>query len=222
VPRFRRKFGRRPKKPTDWITTLGGYGLNVEPLAFPDNTINLTTLVSNRDVTLPLDALTRLAEQPSRYYEFELTVIRIVGKIFCWVAPSTNWWETLTGRTQAIFRLVQTKIFIPGVGGQDVMPSVQYLGDLRHSTSGSDDFMWEDVQLFIAQSAWGDLTVDPSLYVREIPVDCRVKRRLQKGDALAVYCQWGPGIDYGGELEVFPDLFVDYRLRVLTTVHTMK
>jgi len=218
VARTRRRFSgkrRGPRRPVDWVTSLGGYSLGLEPILVPDGSVNVQVLANHRDVQMTnLDAAAP-AEGGFRYFENDYVVERVVGSIWCWILPASSWWDTLTGRTQLITRIGVTKQFIPPGSGSDVITPIPYVADFRTVAAGNDDFMWEGVELFVAQSAWGDMQVDPTMYVRRMDVDIRVKRKLQHGDALYLAFQAGPGLDYSGAETAFPDMACDPRLRVL-------
>jgi len=115
-----------------------------------------------------------------------------------------------------VMRIHTTKQFINSAGApSDTVTPIPYIASYTPAVSGNDDYMWEHVEIFVAQSSWGEIEVDPTTYVRRVDVDLRVKRKLQHGDALVLALQAGPGLDYSGATEAFPDMAVDARLRVL-------
>jgi len=219
--RMRFRGGRRRRRPLDWVTTIGCYSWDVPPILLPDGTGTVQALTYYRDLTATAG---QIADGPAalnaRYFEFETTSLRVVGSVFAWILPDTSWWNTLTGRTALHFRIVKLKQFVFGIGGSGATTVAPNVADLQLATAGQDDFLYERTEHFLAQSAWGSLEIDPTMYVHRFDIDVGVKRRLEKGEVLAVHMQYGPGRDYAGDDEVFPDLAVDMRLRTLLAVKT--
>lgn len=192
----------------DWVTSEAGYGMTLPPVLLPCNSIP-----DEYALTGWLDLLDEDADIPQPRYQFpqlEQTVIRIVGKVWCWLLPTDSWWDTLTGRACIKTRFTVGSQFM---GSAVVVPDVSTPSYFT-PMSGNDDIMWEDTQLFVAQSAWGDLTVDPTKYIREVPIDITVKRRIEHGKLLKIGFHY-IGIDYSGEPIAFPDAAIDMELRVL-------
>jgi len=199
---------RSRPRPLDWVTSEAGYGMTLPPILLPCNSIP-----DEYALTGWVDLLDEDADIPQPRYQFpqlEQTVIRIVGKVWMWILPADSWWDTLTGRAAAKVRFSVGPQFI---GSAVVVPDVNTPSYFTPQ-AGNMDIMWENTQVFIAQSAWGDIQVDPAMYVREIPIDITVKRRISHSDLLKVGFHY-IGVDYAGAAEAFPDMAIDMELRVL-------
>jgi len=212
VPRFRRRFsGRgRSKKPLDWVTQSATYNLELPPNLIPDGSLDFVPLTLHADISA--DPSTFAAA--SRYPQLEQTAVRIKGQLWCWILPTSNWWETLTGRTFFKFRVSK------GLQVDQTPSAIGSVTNITNPTAGNIDFMWEHTEYFIAHSAWGDLVVDPSMYIRRIEVDITTKRRLKQPEALTLHVQYGPGMNYNGEDVAFPDGAWDSQLRTLIQTNT--
>jgi len=213
---FRRGGGRR-KRPVDWVTTPGAWDWGLPPILIPDGSLTTIPLTCHADLIDPTG--TPAVEQPSlaaqyRIPQLEQTCVRVVGAIWFWILPTTAWWDTLTGVTHLIARITVEKQV---VGLTSAIPST---ADITGVRAGNVNYMHEEVHQFVAQAAWGDMVVDPTMYVHEMKVDTSVQRRLRQNDVVALELQYGPGLDYAGDAEAFPDLAVNVRLRTLVRTLT--
>lgn len=142
----------------------------------------------------------------------EQTCVRIRGNLWCWILPDTSWWNTLTGLALIKFRVGVMKQFVSSTFVSPVVST--NIAELYGPEAGNTSFMWEETVDFLAESAWGSLVVDPSLYVRKIPVDIKVQRRLERDEVIALGWHY-IGLDYEGEPVAFPDAAINFELRAL-------
>lgn len=206
------RFRKRSRRPVDWVTSFAGYNLREPPVVTPRNsTPDSYVLFANGTDVVNINADDWSYSQP----QYDVTVERIKGHLECWLSPATQWWSTLTGRASLKARIEVIDFQVGLAAFPPNAPQQRYTADsFFQPPAGNVEFMWEETFTFIAQSSWGSLTVDPSMYVQRVPVDVRVRRRIDKGSALVLTIGY-IGINYAGSEVAFPDAYVDWELRTL-------
>lgn len=220
----RRTSGRRTRRarPLDWVCTQTAYDLRLPAVLQTCNTGNDWIAVSgNPDVIGAFSDNDAQSTGASTWMPWlEQTCVRIVGTAWAWILPTSSWWDTLTGYAYCKMRVQVLKQIVsgdptPGGLGTIISPiALANQGSLFSPEAGNQSFMWEETVDFLAQSAWGDMVVDPSLFVRKVPIDIRVQRRLEKDEIIAFGWDY-IGLDYAGEPVAFPDLAINFQLRAL-------
>jgi len=208
--RSRTRRSSSTKRPLDWVTGPSTYNMYLPPAILNVNSgpdaFNLTAWPD----LIGTGAAFGDPDMNSITPWLEQTVVRVRGEIWAWILPTTAWWSTLTGRAAIKARIVK------GLQPTDSGPNAGVVETQQPFSprGGNVEFLWEKTFIFIAQSSWGDLTVDPASYVQKVEVDVRVQRRLQRNECLMLQFDY-IGIDYSGDLEAFPDAAVDFELRTL-------
>lgn len=212
----RRGFGRRrQRRPVDWVTTFQGYNLEAGPVTNPPATIQQWILYAHADIqNIGGD------DWSFGLPQYDGIVERIRGHVTCWHSPATSWWSTLTGVSHIKARIEVCEVITAqsSTAFPPAISSTAYAGSSTffQPVSGNVEFMWEHTFNFLAQSAWGSLEIDPSSYIQREEVDIRVKRKIEKNQALVL--TWGQiGRNYAGDPVVFPDWITDWELRTLVS-----
>jgi len=211
---FRRR-GRAARRPVDWCTTFQGYNIAAGPVTNPPATFQQWVLYAHADIqnlggddwSFGIPAYDGICE-------------RIRGHVSCWHSAATSWWSTLTGVSSIKARIEVCEV-ITATGPTTFPPPISntsYSGatTLFHPVGGNVEFMWEHTFTFLAQSAWGQLTIDPALYIQRAEVDVKVKRKIEKNQAVVL--TWAQiGRNFAGDPVVFPDWITDWELRCLVS-----
>jgi len=206
--------GRRTRRPVDWVTTFQGYNRNDGPVTSPSSNIDHWILYAHGDVQ-NIGGLDWSYALP----QYDGIIERVRGEVMCWIMPDTSWWNTLTGILLVKFRLeVMSLQLTGGAANFPAQPTVPYASSATVFTpvGGNVEFMWEKTFTFIAESSWGDLVIDPALYIQREDVDVRVKRKLEQNQGLVLTVA-SRGYDYAGNVIAFPDVVTDWELRTLVS-----
>lgn len=205
---------RRARRPVDWVTSFAGYNLGQPPAITPPN-LNPSSygLYANGTDVSNVDVGDWSYGQP----QYDATVERVRGTLWAWISPNTSWWASQTGRG-CIKARIEVVDWAPIGSVWPVQPHDRYQSPQALSVpfSGNVEFMWEHTFLFISSTSWGDLVVDPSNYVQKVDIDVRVRRKVDKGQILALTIGYW-SMDYGGDDQAWPDAYVDWELRTLVS-----
>lgn len=221
----RRRFGgsSRRARPLDWVCTQTAYDLRLPAILQTVNTGNDWIPISGNPDVIGAFADAAASNEATGNTTFvpwlEQTCVRIKGTAWCWILPDTSWWNTLTGYAYIKFRVqVQKQLVsgdVTGGGASAISPIViENSTTLYSPEAGNQSFMWEETVDFLAESSWGSLVVDPSLYVRKVPIDIKVQRRLERDEVIAFGWDY-IGIDYNGDPVAFPDAAINFQIRAL-------